>query len=150
VVIRAPDLLKLVTKSQAQNTIVYIYDSTKEPPAFLGGATVTVNPDGTTHFENRPEISLSELRRGSSGKTLRREAILSIASREWRVVVVAADGTYDDKIGLLIIGGLLIFVPCTCLALWLFTYINSPNEKTQFDSIRGCGGQGCCGDRECE
>jgi signal transduction histidine kinase/CheY-like chemotaxis protein len=123
VVIRTPDLLKLATKSQAQNTIVYIYDSTEEPPVFLGGATVTVNPDSTTKFENRPEISLAELRRGTSGKTLRRESVLSIASREWRVVVVAPDGTYEGKIGLLIIGGLLIFVACTCLALWLFTYI---------------------------
>jgi signal transduction histidine kinase/CheY-like chemotaxis protein len=49
------------------------------------------------------------------------EANLSILSRQWKIIVVAEKGTFNAKFGFVMLGSIMIFVACACLALWMIT-----------------------------
>ena len=115
VVIRIPDLLR-ASISRAQQTIVFIFDSTDEnnPPSFLGGASLTEN--GELSFE--PETTLEEVRRRAPKE---REVNVFIASSRWTVTVISAPGSYESANTFIILGGIIIVIACIILALWLAT-----------------------------
>ena len=46
---------------------------------------------------------------------------LWIASRQWAVVMVAENGTFEPELGFVIFGSVMIFIACVCLAFWMYT-----------------------------
>lgn len=119
-VIRIPDLLERASDGQSEKTSVYIFDSTHPTnhPQFLGGAVLNL-VDGDVELDFVAETELSVVR--ASGASHVREEQVSIASRQWTVAVAAVGDTYEPALGFVILGGVMIFVACTCVALYVFT-----------------------------
>jgi signal transduction histidine kinase/CheY-like chemotaxis protein len=49
------------------------------------------------------------------------EGHLHIATREWIILVVAEDGSFEPELGFVYLGSTMNFVACSCLALWMVT-----------------------------
>jgi signal transduction histidine kinase/ActR/RegA family two-component response regulator len=119
-VIRIPDLLRAsAVHYQSESIAVYIFDSSKayDYQQFLGGVGVSVR-DGWTTNTFFAETELSTLR-SSNTKRIYEEA-LTVASSEWTIVVVPMAGTFEDELTFVILGAIMIFVACTCLAMFVY------------------------------
>jgi len=64
------------------------------------------------------EVTLEKAR---SSRNKLYQGKLWIASRQWTVVVVAENGTFESELGFVIFGSVMIFIACVCLALWMYT-----------------------------
>jgi signal transduction histidine kinase/CheY-like chemotaxis protein len=126
---------------------VYVYDSTDSTPSqetefvFLGGATFFSNDgnqvfDRSTSYDGNPEsdsrrpesrneaivfdeeTDIEDLRRfKKTGKKWLHESSFPVASREWTVVVVADEDTFQPDLFFVILGSMLIFLASASLAL---------------------------------
>jgi signal transduction histidine kinase len=143
--VRIPSLLEDIAQHYAipKTVSVYVYDSTPSMEIefeFLGGATFFCNDsnqvshkstsyDGTQHtadshdLQSRvivfdEETDIEDLRRfKDTGKMWVHESSFPVASREWTVVVVADNGTFQRELFFVILGSLLIFLASASLAL---------------------------------
>jgi signal transduction histidine kinase/CheY-like chemotaxis protein len=124
----------------AKTVSVYVYDSTPSQETefeFLGGATFFRNElvfDRSTSQDDRKlvvnhdskdsvsvfdeETDIEDLRRfKKTGRKWVQESSFMAASREWTVVVVADDETYQPDLFFVILGSVLIFLASASLAL---------------------------------
>jgi signal transduction histidine kinase/CheY-like chemotaxis protein len=119
-VIRIPDLLHTSTvRYQAESIAVYIFDSSKVDvdPQFLGGIGVSVR-DGRATQTSIAETELSALRKSNTKRIY--EEGLAMASSEWTIVVVPMEGTFEENLTFVILGTVMIFVACACLAMFVY------------------------------
>jgi signal transduction histidine kinase/CheY-like chemotaxis protein len=138
-----PSLLKDIAQhySIPKTVSVYVYDSTPSQEIefeFLGGAIFLCNKDGnlvfnrSTSFHDRQhrqetqggvivfdeETDIEDLRRfKKTGKKWVQESKFPVASREWTVVIVADDDTFQRDLFFVILGSVLIFLASASLAL---------------------------------
>jgi signal transduction histidine kinase/CheY-like chemotaxis protein len=132
-VIRIPDLLHSAVRYQADSIAVYIFESSKvsDVPQFLGGAGVYVQ-DGTAKKTFFAETELSALRKSNTKHIY--EEVLTVASSEWTIVVVPVADTFKEDLTFLILGAIMIFVACTCLAMFVYARRVAMINKNQMTS----------------
>ncbi|CAB9527207.1 sensor kinase/phosphatase LuxQ [Seminavis robusta] len=134
-VIRMPALLARTNADASNSASFYIYDATHkdEDPVFLGAHTSYAQPDGVVTFRGLPELSLVDLE--ASVKTPFALRKVSIADREWKVVVVALPDTYEPQIGIVVVGGVIIAMASLILStcFWFhMSHVKKVNaEKAQ-------------------
>jgi signal transduction histidine kinase/CheY-like chemotaxis protein len=119
-VIRIPDLLRTsAVRYQSESIAVYIFDSSKadDDPQFLGGVGVSVRDGLATEmfFDETEHAAL----RSSNTKRIYEE-VLTVASSKWTIVVVPVAGTFEEDLTFVILGAIMIFVACTCLAMYIY------------------------------
>jgi hypothetical protein len=124
IVIRIPDLLTRAAKKRGDASVVYLYDlsDSRGVPLFLGAAEVI--PRGEIQAELRflPEVTLEEIHSQiSHNGWLMYEEVVLAANKEWMVTVHSVEGTYEPSVVFVILGGVIIFVASTALALWMYT-----------------------------
>ena len=71
------------------------------------------------NVQSLSETTIEEAR--ASGNRYVYNTRMKIASREWTVVIVAQDDEYEPELGFILLGSIMIFVACLCLALWMWT-----------------------------
>lgn len=112
-----------------EKTFVYVYDSTAQgdvangEPAFLGGAQL-----GSSELILTPEISLKDLK--MNGTNHFSDIVLTIASRQWRLVVLAQEGAYEPEFFLVTFGAIMIVIASVCGALWIHSRSKARAEKS--------------------
>jgi signal transduction histidine kinase/CheY-like chemotaxis protein len=152
-------LTYISARSSVEESIsVYLYDSTHPNKThndahtdgdFLGAATFpvqhTVQGHGDEAYEigrharseanAHPLIFKQETDLESARRSVNRlyEGHLAILSREWTIVVVAEEGAFKAEFGFIILGSIMIFVACTCLALWM---ANNYFRETKINEMR--------------
>ena len=118
--IYVPDLLYNVASSQSEKTLAYVFDdddTSGHESAFLAGIMVDpTNGDDGPLVEYQEEIDVSKLLDASECRSEK----FPVVNRHWTVVVCKASGTYVPKNLFIILGGIIIFFACSCLALWLW------------------------------
>jgi hypothetical protein len=150
VVIRIPDLLRAATSRANENVQVYLYDSTDEhahnaqeeeahemhahdehgiapTPEFLGGASIVVDSDGVADVRNLPERALDDY----EAHAHRRVVEIEIATRRWKIVMMAKQGANKPNIVMASLGGGIIFASCVCLTLWVYTNMRRHSKMDQ-------------------
>jgi signal transduction histidine kinase/CheY-like chemotaxis protein len=116
-VIRIPSLFARILNESTQSISYYLFDATDtaNPPQFLGGVVGTAFV-GHSELTLANETSLSDVR-ASSRRFLERE--ITVSSRTWIVAVTALHGTYEANVTFVVLGGIMIFITCVCLAVWV-------------------------------
>jgi CHASE1-domain containing sensor protein len=129
-VIRIPDLIARASAGQVQSSSVYIFDSTNDDVTqqFLGGATV-MKGNGRSTTESLPELQLDQLRQKAQSQ--KREHDIAIASRTWTIVVVALEGTFEANHAPVIVGGVLLFILCALMGLFVCVNMHRINKIHQ-------------------
>ena len=126
-VVRIPDLLRRATFQGKQSLILYIFDckghrsighshSCNDEDAYLGSAKVTAT-DGDSALISGEESTLYQARARSSRYV---EEEFKIAGTTWLALVAAADDSYEPQLLYVILGGTIIFVACTAIAVWVY------------------------------
>jgi signal transduction histidine kinase/CheY-like chemotaxis protein len=122
--------LKSASARLRKTISIYVYDSTPSQEiefVFLGGAKFMCN-DGNPITDSDEsmdrvlvfdeETDIKDLRHFKiSGKKWVHESIFAVASREWTVVVVADNDTFQPQLFFVIFGSVLIFLASASLAL---------------------------------
>jgi len=114
---------------------LFVFDSTsgEEDPPFIGGGKLNTlaeaNVLGPVSFAK--DVRLASV---SSYKEQKQINILSLASREWTVVVVGDDGAFKPDIFFIILAAAMIFVACCCLALWLYTDVGRREKMNEMQA----------------
>ncbi|CAB9507914.1 respiration control sensor protein ArcB [Seminavis robusta] len=143
ITLKVHHLLSDIHVGSDKETSAYLFDSTDllsddEQPPFLGGAKHCPHQPLVVHDhadENAllPETDIDNLRQQYKQNIY--ETRLSFASREWTFVFVADDGEFHDStVGFIYVGGIMVFVACACLALWLYTNHKKVSKITQVRS----------------
>jgi len=126
--IRIPALiLRAIDHLHAESTSLYIFDSTGDP-LFLGGAWIDTAEDSTVFM---PETNLTDVRKS---KRRMLESTVPIASRQWTIVVVALEGSFEGDNTLVIVGAIMILVACVSLALFVFSSMRRVNSMNKIKS----------------
>jgi signal transduction histidine kinase len=118
-VIRIPDLLKRASRGVVETASVFLYDTTDTSldPQFLGGTTIR-RVHGESVLKSLPKLQLNSILNGNSRH---RVQSIKIASRQWEIAVVAVEGTFQPDLFFVILGGIMIFIVCTVLSIWVYT-----------------------------
>ena len=110
-----------------EDTLIYVFDSTEfavtadEEPVFMGGVKV-----GHSHHP-LPEVEWANVVNTSA--TLKLDACIFFANRQWSLVVIAPSGSYQPSYFLSIFGALMIMVASMCASLWVYTRSKARTEK---------------------
>ena len=117
---------KVAVVMEGHTASVYIFDSTtsKDNPAFLGGAKLSGKSFNTTEeFQFTSETNLSQLlTECSSSSCYSRVKRYPVASREWTFVVMASQKDFAlADMTFVIVGAVMIFLACSCMAFWVYT-----------------------------
>jgi signal transduction histidine kinase/CheY-like chemotaxis protein len=132
VVISVTKLLTRAALGEAESTLVYLFDesdSLYDHPVFLGGVAVD-NLESSVDVTPTEEEKLKNLENSDSRCIFQN---IPIAQKEWKVVVCALGGSYSPEHLFVILGGVVIFVACICVALWFFTAMR---RATKIDQIK--------------
>ena len=131
IVIRVPVLLARAGRQHSTTEKgVLLFDATKsdDEPVFLGGSKITST---STSTETMPETTLSEVQ-ADYKRSLNK--YITIADRQWIVVVVALPGTYEPKVVWPVLGGCLIWMASILLAVWLHAHLGRMSKLNQVKS----------------
>eukprot|EP00980_Cylindrotheca_fusiformis_P016025 scaffold4715_cov115-Cylindrotheca_fusiformis.AAC.9 len=134
VVIRVPDLLGRTRVEHPAS--FYLYDSTYNDtnPVFLGAQDVNLASKGDTTHTNLQEISLASLE-DSIGSKFSAHHSVTIADRQWTIVVVSHLHTYEPDILNVVVGGVLIvaasFVLSSCFWIHMTRVANIKKIEAQ-------------------
>jgi len=107
----------------SQHLHLYVYDSTpgESDTTFLGAIAIDqCHEHGDKDYEedncNLPEIPKEQVK----GRWLYEQDI-TIMSRQWTILVVQEENRLNNEHLYIFLGGLVIFIACACLALWVHT-----------------------------
>ena len=129
-VIRVPDLLARAGRQHLTTKKgVLLFDATKDNtdgPVFMGGGKISI-----TSTETMPETTLAEVQ-AEYKRSLNK--YITIADRQWIVVVVALPGTYEPNVWWPILGGCLIWIASILLAVWLHAHLGRMSKLNQVKS----------------
>lgn len=116
-----PDVLRTAAQGQAEKTMAYIFDNDDfryEEPAFLTGALI--DPvDNAVEMTFQPRIALRKLLQQRGEDCIAQ--VIPVVNRQWTVVVCQVDDVYKPDTVFVILGGVIIFAACICLAIWFYT-----------------------------
>jgi len=111
---------------------VYIFDtSIGITNRFFGGVHINVQND-EQHFTYQEEVELEVIKSKNSMHYIQE---IAIEHQTWTVVVVPQKGTYEADNTFVILGGVLIFVACLCLALWFHSRMSREKKVTEIKRI---------------
>ena len=137
-VIRVVDLLDRATKNVDRKTGVRIYDITppfgqpaagavSADPEFLGGLIVDRQHDMVRPLKEQ-DMARTKKHRYTYEETM------TMANREWLVVMCNTDDEYEPNLLFLILGGVSIFVASACAAMSLYACLTRENKLNQVRS----------------
>lgn len=129
ILIQIKDLLERSIRYQDDSLGVYIFDTTDEQEPFLGGMDIYVK-SGKKSLTWYPDNVKFEEIQGSSD--LINEVTIEFGQREWNIVVIPVDKTYEAKVAPVVLGGVLLFVASLLLALWM---INNMRRSIQMHRV---------------
>ena len=119
VVVRVRSLLIRAARTQARRATVVLFDTSdpQDEAHFLGGLDVQVGEaqDGELLYTYTAETTIDAVR---SSASLLWEDSVDVADRQWQILVTQEA---DPEITYVVIGAVIIFFACLCLAAWYFT-----------------------------
>ena len=129
--IYVPDVLRTAVEGQAEKTYAYIFDNDdprNDEPAFLVGARIHPGSDiAKLELQEEIELAALEARKDCISK------VIPVVNREWTMVVCKAGGIYEPSTVFVVLGGVIIFAACICLAAWFWT---TNRRITRINEIR--------------
>ena len=131
-VIRIPDLIERATQTLGESTEIFMYDTTEgneEDGFFLCHIEVGIDSRVGNHsYKILPPVSLSQVQQT---RKLSKEKVISIADRQWTIVNVAVDGTFEPQLGFIITGAILIFICSIAVAAGVFSKLRHVDERKE-------------------
>ena len=133
VVVNLGKLLNHAAKDQASTLSVFLYDSTTSymdpsvAPQFLAGAEIVVgaSPGNPATIPNAkdPKVTLYNetdyISIEQDTNRLKYQQTFDIGGRQWLIIVLPVEGTYETNLNLIITLGVMIFVSTLLLAVWM-------------------------------
>lgn len=119
IVVRIPDLLRRATQIQSEASEIYLYDQSDSlgETLFLGAVRVTPALDKQqARLTFLSEVTLKDLYKG--GQHYYQENIV-VTNKIWTVSVRPSDDSFNPKYGVVLVGGIIIFLAALALAVWV-------------------------------
>lgn len=135
IVVCIPDLIRRSVSSQARSAKLFIHD--KSDPnveyAFLGAASVITSDYGDVELDFIPEESYESL---SEQGGLVHQQDIDVANRVWTITVIDSEGSWDNSMLFIILGGVIILFASVFLAIWVR---NNERKTRRFNEMRQQG-----------
>ena len=122
IVLCVPDVLDRSTDIQSNSKMIYIHDRSHPSgePVFLGGAEVL--PDSISYLDEVELNEMDAIAEDMMGDKFLLQRNVTAANRVWTITVMALDdGTYNSDHLYVILGGSLILLGSSLMALWVYT-----------------------------